>query len=132
MGYNLDGDGLHIVLSSGVPSLIQRTLPAQVDALLAAHGLGRSRPEVVRHAPGRPEDPHRWSSKSWGLGPEQLAASWKVLRNYGNMSSAAVLFVLAEMLQNARRPSREIWAHRRLWAGRSAARSFWHAGRRDS
>jgi alkylresorcinol/alkylpyrone synthase len=36
-----------------------------------------------------------------GLGPEQLAASWKVMRHYGNMSSAAVLFVLAEMLENA-------------------------------
>ena len=42
MGYNLDGDGLHIVLSSGVPALIQRTLPPQVDALLAQYGLTRS------------------------------------------------------------------------------------------
>ena len=32
MGYNLDNDGLHIILSSGVPALIQRTLPTQVDA----------------------------------------------------------------------------------------------------
>ena len=31
---------------------------------------------------------------------EQLAASWTVLRQYGNMSSAAVLFVVAEMLKN--------------------------------
>ena len=35
-----------------------------------------------------------------GFGPEQLAASWKVMRQYGNMSSAAVLFVLAQMLEN--------------------------------
>ncbi len=39
MGYNLDDEGLHIILSSGVPSLIQRTLPAEVDALLGQHGL---------------------------------------------------------------------------------------------
>jgi predicted naringenin-chalcone synthase/protein-S-isoprenylcysteine O-methyltransferase Ste14 len=48
MGYNLDDDGLHIVLSPAVPHLIQRTLVPQVDALLARHGLARGGPEVVR------------------------------------------------------------------------------------
>jgi alkylresorcinol/alkylpyrone synthase len=42
MGYDLDNDGLHIILSSGVPSLIQRSLPAQLDALLWEHCLGRA------------------------------------------------------------------------------------------
>jgi alkylresorcinol/alkylpyrone synthase len=34
------------------------------------------------------------------LNDGDLAASWRVLRDYGNMSSATVLFVLAEMLQD--------------------------------
>src|SRR5262249_35469455 len=38
MGYNLDADGLHIILSSRVPSLIESSLPEQVDALLASPG----------------------------------------------------------------------------------------------
>jgi alkylresorcinol/alkylpyrone synthase len=100
MGYNLDGDGLHIVLSSGVPFLIQRTLPAQVDALLAAHGLGRSDLKWFAMHPAGPKI-LSLVEQEMGIGPEQLAASWHVLRNYGNMSSAAVLFVLAEMLRNA-------------------------------
>jgi alkylresorcinol/alkylpyrone synthase len=100
MGYNLDGDGLHIVLSSGVPFLIQRTLPAQVDALLAAHGLGRSDLKWFAMHPAGPKI-LSLVEQEMGIGPEQLAASWHVLRNYGNMSSAAVLFVLAEMLGNA-------------------------------
>ena len=33
-----------------------------------------------------------------GLGPDQLAPSREVLRRYGNMSSATVLFVLRALL----------------------------------
>jgi alkylresorcinol/alkylpyrone synthase len=100
MGYNLDGEGLHIILSSGVPSLIQRTLPAQLDALLGPHGLTRSDLKWFAMHPAGPKV-LTLLEQELGLGPEQLAASWKVLRRYGNMSSAAVLFVLAEMLENA-------------------------------
>jgi len=99
MGYNLEGDGLHIVLSSGVPALIRRTLPPQVDALLAAHGLTRSDLKWFAMHPAGPKV-LTLVERELGLGPEQLAASWEVLRRYGNMSSAAVLFVLAEMLEN--------------------------------
>jgi alkylresorcinol/alkylpyrone synthase len=99
MGYNLDGDGLHIILSAAVPSLIQRTLPAQVDALLAPHGLNRSDLKWFAMHPAGPKV-LTLTERALGLGPEQLAASWRVLRRYGNMSSAAVLFVLADMLEN--------------------------------
>jgi alkylresorcinol/alkylpyrone synthase len=100
MGYNLDGDGLHIILSSGVPSLIQRTLPAEVDALLASHGLTRSDLKWYAMHPAGPKV-LELVEQGFGLAPEQLAASWHVMRRYGNMSSAAVLFVLAQMLENA-------------------------------
>jgi alkylresorcinol/alkylpyrone synthase len=100
MGYDLDGEGLHIVLSSGVPALIQKTLPAQVDALLAAHDLARADLKWFAMHPAGPKV-LTLIERELGLGPEWLAASWKVMRQYGNMSSAAVLFVLAEMLENA-------------------------------
>jgi alkylresorcinol/alkylpyrone synthase len=99
MGYNLDGDGLHIILSSGVPSLIQRTLPAEVDALLGLHGLTRSELKWFAIHPAGPKV-LTLIEQELGLGPQQLSASWKVLRRFGNMSSAAVLFVLAEMLED--------------------------------
>jgi alkylresorcinol/alkylpyrone synthase len=99
MGYNMDNEGLHIILSSGVPALIQRTLVPQVDALLAAHGLARSDLKWFAMHPAGPKV-ITLVERALGIGSEQLAASWKVLRRYGNMSSAAVLFVLAEMLEN--------------------------------
>jgi alkylresorcinol/alkylpyrone synthase len=99
MGYNMDNDGLHIVLSSGVPALIQKTLSAQVSALLEAHGLDRSDLKWFAMHPAGPKV-LTLVERELGIGPEDHAASWKVLRQYGNMSSAAVLFVLAEMLEN--------------------------------
>jgi alkylresorcinol/alkylpyrone synthase len=99
MGYNLDGDGLHIVLSPAVPSLIQQTLPGQVDELLKSRGLTRSDLKWFAVHPAGPKVLELIQAEL-GLQQSQLEASWKVLDQYGNMSSAAVLFVLAEMLKN--------------------------------
>jgi alkylresorcinol/alkylpyrone synthase len=99
MGYNLEDDGLHIVLSSAVPYLIQQTLAEQVDALVAQHGLARSDLKWFAVHPAGPKV-LELIQQELGISRQQLAASWDVLRCYGNMSSAAVLFVLAEMLDN--------------------------------
>jgi alkylresorcinol/alkylpyrone synthase len=99
MAYNLDDDGLHIVLSPAVPHLIQRTLVPQVDALLDRHGLARADLTWFAVHPAGPKV-LALIEQGLGIGREHLAASWKVLREYGNMSSAAVLFVLAEMLED--------------------------------
>jgi predicted naringenin-chalcone synthase len=37
------------------------------------------------------------------LGPQALAVSRDVLRQYGNMSSATVMFVLAALMRSARK-----------------------------
>lgn len=99
MGYNLDDDGLHIVLSPAVPNLIQRTLAFQIDALLARHGLIRADLRWFAIHPAGPKV-LVLIEQELEIGRENMAATWKVLRDYGNMSSAAVLFVLAEMLDH--------------------------------
>jgi alkylresorcinol/alkylpyrone synthase len=99
MGYNLENDGLHIVLSPEVPQLIERTLVPQIDALLARHGLARADLKWFAIHPAGPKV-LVLIEQALGIGREQMAAAWKVLRDYGNMSSAAVLFVLSEMLKD--------------------------------
>jgi alkylresorcinol/alkylpyrone synthase len=100
MGYNLEDDGLHIVLSPEVPQLIERTLVPQIDALLGRHGLARADLKWFAIHPAGPKV-LVLIEQALGIGHEQMAAAWKVLRDYGNMSSAAVLFVLAEMLDHS-------------------------------
>jgi alkylresorcinol/alkylpyrone synthase len=45
---------------------------------------------------------------SLGLGRDACAASWDSLREVGNLSSASVLLVLEEIMQN-RRPAAGTW-----------------------
>ena len=47
-------------------------------------------------------------AESLGLDREACAASWASLREVGNLSSASVLLVLEEVLQN-RRPAPGTW-----------------------
>lgn len=44
--------------------------------------------------------------KALAIAPHQIEASWRTLKNYGNMSSATFLFVLKEQLKN---PSQMEW-----------------------
>jgi alpha-pyrone synthase len=87
--------GFDMTLSGSVPSTIAAVLPRYLPQILndepaaaiehwAVHPGGRSVLDAVERA--------------LDLGPERLAHSRDVLRRYGNMSSATVLFVLKEML----------------------------------
>jgi len=99
MGYDLDDDGLHIVLSAEVPNLIKNSLGAEVESLLARHRVERSEIKWCAMHPAGPKV-LKLVEEELGFTSAQLAASWKVLREHGNMSSAAVLYVVAEMLEN--------------------------------
>ncbi|HEY3499059.1 MAG TPA: 3-oxoacyl-[acyl-carrier-protein] synthase III C-terminal domain-containing protein [Polyangiaceae bacterium] len=98
MGFDLRESGLHVVLSKDVPRLIAEHAPLVVRRFLRRHDLA---PEdlafVVLHPGGR----RVLEALEDGLALERgrTVAAWEVLRDYGNQSSAAVLFVLAETLR---------------------------------
>lgn len=96
MSWRIRDDGFDMVLSGLVPAAVRETLrnehpiilggkcPGEID-LWAVHPGGRSVLDAVERA--------------LGLDPTALAASREVLRQNGNMSSATVMFVMAEMLK---------------------------------
>ena len=97
MGFDLRDSGLHVVLSKNVPSIIAANTPAVVTEFLARHGLSRADLGFfVLHPGGR----RVLESLESGLGidRERTQVSWDVLHDYGNQSSASVLFVLRETL----------------------------------
>jgi alkylresorcinol/alkylpyrone synthase len=103
MGWDVSEKGFHIVLSPQVPDLIRRQLANDVDSFLG--DLGRSRTDVgswIMHSGG----PRVLEATASALGLEngQLSASWDCLRRTGNLSSASVLVVLEEVMNN-RRPA---------------------------
>jgi predicted naringenin-chalcone synthase len=102
MGFQLKEHGLHIVLDRDVPRRLEGQVRPLVEALLADHGLSLADVRfTVIHPGGRRilEDLDR----DLGVGALTVP-SWEVLRRYGNLSSATVLFVLDDLLGRAPPP----------------------------
>lgn len=103
LGFDLTDGGLHIVLGKHVAGLIRSELRAAVERLLQRHGLAL--PDIgfaVVHPGGKKLI--EVAEAELGLDRQQTQPTWDVLRDYGNLSSASVLFVLSRWLST--RPQR--------------------------
>jgi predicted naringenin-chalcone synthase len=100
MAWHIRDFGFDMVLSGQVPAAIHGALRASSNEILASapagsielwavHPGGRSILDAVEQA--------------FDLAPAALWASRDVLRRYGNMSSATVMFVLDRLMRSARR-----------------------------
>jgi len=97
MGFDLKGSGFHIVLSRSVPQLIRDEIGAVVDRLLQRHELSRADLQFFLLHPGG-QKLLAYIEEEMGLTSNQTRSSWNVLSEYGNLSSATVLFVMKEFL----------------------------------
>ena len=95
IGWRIGESGFRLMLAAGVPALIDGHFAAAVDELLAEAGWSRADVDDWIAHPGGPRVLESFSA-ALDLEPAALAASWAVLARAGNMSSAAVLHVLAE------------------------------------
>ena len=89
------------MLSPAVPNLIDWHLAGDIDALLGDNGLERADIGSWIAHPGGPRVLEAFS-EALELAPADLAMSWQVMAEVGNLSSSAVLHVLARCLE---RPS---------------------------
>ena len=101
LGFDLEDSGLHIVLSSHLPKLIRGQMRPLVEALIAPRGLALGDLSFWVLHPGG-SSVLSALEEEFGLERRATQPSWDVLRDYGNLSSASVLFVLHEWM--ARRP----------------------------
>ncbi len=97
---------------SGFDMRLSGEVPARIQGALAADRVRNSADGLLRG--DRPQDFDGWAVHAGGrtildaveqgleLEPEALAASRAVLRDYGNMSSATLMFVLGRTLANGR------------------------------
>ncbi|HVQ76554.1 MAG TPA: type III polyketide synthase [Candidatus Binatia bacterium] len=100
MGFEYPGGRPRVVLSKDVRRIGGTMMKEMADLLMASHGL--KLPDVrhfVLHSAGRRVIEQ--ARKLIGLSEEQVSAPRHVLRHFGNMSSATVVFVLDEVLRRA-------------------------------
>jgi alkylresorcinol/alkylpyrone synthase len=103
LGFDLQDDGFHSVLSKDVPLLLKTEIARLVRVLASGGGLSREELSCfVLHPGGRKI--LDFVEAELGLSRGDTQPSWDVLRGYGNQSSASVLFVLHEWLTK-RRPA---------------------------
>jgi alkylresorcinol/alkylpyrone synthase len=97
MGWEVADDGLKVVFSRDIPSLVRDDLRVVIDAFLARHGAGlKDLSGFVCH-PGGAKVLDALEA-CFELPQGALVHAREVLRDHGNMSAATVLFVLKEAL----------------------------------
>lgn len=97
MTWTIGDTGFQMGLSSRVPDVIATHLPAYTDALLSAHSQTPADVDFWAIHPGGRRIVER-AKDVLGLTDADVAASLSVLRDYGNMSSPTILFVLKRLL----------------------------------
>ncbi|QDT74591.1 type III polyketide synthase [Lacipirellula limnantheis] len=98
MSWRIGDNGFAMTLSPRLPDLIAEELAPWVDGWLANHGLRRSDVGSWAIHPGGRRILAA-AAASLELTADQMAPSEQVLREYGNMSSPTVLFILRELQQ---------------------------------
>lgn len=98
MGWDVADDGLRAIFSRDIPALIETELGAVADAFLAPMGLTRADINRVLAHPGGAKVLDALEDV-FSFKPGALKDSRATLREYGNMSSATVIFVLARALE---------------------------------
>jgi alkylresorcinol/alkylpyrone synthase len=97
MGWDIKGDGFGVVLSPELPTLMRDNLGPAVKGFLDRNGMLLEDFEGFLFHPGG-RKVLETAEEVLGIDRQQIAYSWDVLRDFGNMSSATALFVLARAL----------------------------------
>jgi alkylresorcinol/alkylpyrone synthase len=97
MGFDLRDTGFHIVLSKDVPQLVRDKIRGLVDAFLHRRDLRLDQITAFVLHPGG-QKLLSYIEEQLGLCRCKTQISWDVLAQYGNLSSATILFILHEWL----------------------------------
>ena len=101
MGFELRDDGFHIVLSKDVPQMIREKIRQLADDFLQRSHLTREDIAAFILHPGG-QKLLSYVEEELGLCRCDTELSWEVLAEYGNLSSATILFILHAWLTRKR------------------------------
>jgi alkylresorcinol/alkylpyrone synthase len=100
MGWQVTDDGLGVIFSRNIPSLVRSDLRAAAESFLGRHGLGFADIGGFVCHPGGAKVIEALE-EAFGLAPGAMNHGRDVLREFGNMSAATIMFVLQRTLAAA-------------------------------
>ncbi len=103
LGFNLTNSGFRMVLDERLPAFISEHLPEILNELPGRHGLTLNDIQHLIMHPGGNKILNLAEDYLSGYGIT-LSESRGVLRDYGNMSSATVLFILQRLMEKGCNP----------------------------
>lgn len=98
MGFDLTNTGLKMILDPDVPEVISKHFPEIVHPFLKKHGTSMEKVDHLVFHPGGKKIV-RTVEELFGSMGKDIEDTKEVLRDYGNMSSVTVLYVLERFLQ---------------------------------
>jgi alkylresorcinol/alkylpyrone synthase len=98
MGWNVVSEGLQVVFAERIPRIVADNAAAELHDILGQFNLTRNEVTAWLFHPGGAKVVAAYE-QALGLSNGELALSRSVLRDYGNMSSVTLLFVLERYLQ---------------------------------
>jgi alkylresorcinol/alkylpyrone synthase len=101
MGWRIGDTGFKIVLTADVPRMVDDHIREDVDGFLAGHGLTRADIGSWICHTGGPKVLTAFQD-ALELPEGALAPTWRSLQEVGNLSSASVLFVMRDIITEAR------------------------------
>jgi alkylresorcinol/alkylpyrone synthase len=101
MGWDFTSDGMRLVLSRDIPTYVGERVAPAVAAFTATRG--KTATEITHHVlhPGGPKVMTTYRS-AFALPESALRLPRACMREYGNLSSAAVLFMLSDLVSSGR------------------------------
>ena len=98
MGWDVKNNGLHVIFSKSIPSIITKWLGPFVHEFLENEGLTK---EEITHFVAHPGGKKVLQAYEEALGfdPTMTNVSREILRENGNMSSPTILYVLERFMQ---------------------------------
>ena len=101
MGWRFTGDGMRLVLSRDVPAFVATNVKPVVTRFLDDQGLCAANLQHHVLHPGGAKVMAAYRS-AFGFDDGALELAQRVMRRYGNQSSASVLFMLHDLLESGR------------------------------
>jgi alkylresorcinol/alkylpyrone synthase len=100
MGWEVKNEGLFVVFSKSIPTLIEKWLKPNVDQFLTKHHLS---PSNLKHFVAHPGGIKVLEAylNALEFKEDMIKHSHQILKEYGNMSSATVFYVLDRFMQES-------------------------------
>jgi alkylresorcinol/alkylpyrone synthase len=93
MGWHVVSKGLQVIFDRRIPQIVDQHARAELQAFLGGHGLALEDVTEFLYHPGGPKVLGAYAA-AYGVELDRLWCSSQTLNEFGNMSSATVLYVL--------------------------------------